>query len=89
MVADPFFSLKIAHFKATIRTIVHPYMYCNIRSSRSGGFCYDSASNPLAILGTSLNVLGDRWHFADVTEKNQPKSAGCGISGNARWHIAL
>jgi hypothetical protein len=58
----------------------------------SGGFCYDSASNPLAILGTSHNGLGDRWHIVDGTEKNPPKSAGCGISGKAlwadRWHTA-
>jgi hypothetical protein len=46
----------------------------------------------LAILGTSRNGLGDRWHIADGTEKNPPKSAGCGLSGKApwadRWHIA-
>jgi hypothetical protein len=34
----------------------------------------------LAILGNSRNGLGDRWHIADGTEKNPPKSAGCGIS---------
>jgi hypothetical protein len=46
----------------------------------------------LAILGNSRNGLGDRWHIADGTEKNPPKSAGFGISGKApwadRWHIA-
>jgi hypothetical protein len=44
----------------------------------------------LAILGTSRNGLGDRWHIAAITEKkNPPKSSGCGISGKAPWHIAL
>jgi hypothetical protein len=46
----------------------------------------------LAILGISRNGLGDRWHIADGTEKNLPKSAGCGIWRKApwadRWHIA-
>jgi hypothetical protein len=27
------------------------------------------ASNPLAILGTLSNGLGDRWHITDGTEK--------------------
>jgi hypothetical protein len=46
----------------------------------------------LASLGTSRNRLGDRWQIADDTEKNPPKSAGCGISRKApwadRWHFA-
>jgi hypothetical protein len=49
------------------------------------------ASNHLAILGTSRNGLGNHWHMADATEKNSPKSAGCGISRKDpwadRWHI--
>jgi hypothetical protein len=36
--------------------------------------------------------LGDSLYIADGTEKNPPKSAGCGISHKApwadRWHIA-
>jgi hypothetical protein len=43
--------------------------------------CYDSASNPLAILGTSHNGLGDLWHIADSTEKKSAKI--CRL-----WHIA-
>jgi hypothetical protein len=54
-----------------------------------GGLCYNSASNPLAILGTSHNGLGDSWHIADVTLKKSQKSASCYISGNAPWHIVL
>jgi hypothetical protein len=32
---------------------------------------YYSASNPLAILGTLRNGLGDRWHIAAGTEKTR------------------
>jgi hypothetical protein len=31
----------------------------------------------LAILGTSRNGLGDRWHIAAGIEKTPPNSAGC------------
>jgi hypothetical protein len=52
-------------------------------------FCYGSASDPLVILGTSHNGLGDRLHIAAGTEQ---KPAGCGISVKAPWadcwHIA-
>jgi hypothetical protein len=58
----------------------------------SGGFCNNSTSNPLAILGTSRKGLGDHWHITAGTEKKPPKSDGCGISANAPWadcwHIA-
>jgi hypothetical protein len=69
MFANPFFRLNIGRFKATVLRVVHPSMLNRVFGS--SGFCYDSASNPLAILGTSRNGLGDRWHIVDGSEKNR------------------
>jgi hypothetical protein len=67
MVVNPFFLLKIARLKVTVRTVsIHQ---CKNWFTRSGGFCYDSANNPLASVGNSRNGWGDRWHIAAVTAR--------------------
>jgi hypothetical protein len=81
MVANPFFRLKIARRKATVHTVHR----CKNRFSRTGGFCYDLAPNPL----TSVRNLRNVWATVGISHcggrvrsyKNPPKSPGCSISG--------
>jgi hypothetical protein len=49
MFANPFFHLKMTCCKATVHTVAQPSMF-----SRSGGFCYYSASNPLVSVVNSI-----------------------------------
>jgi hypothetical protein len=56
MVAHPFFCLKIGCPKATVRSETHSLMYSINWDSRSGGFCYNSASNTLAYRTVTASI---------------------------------
>jgi hypothetical protein len=58
MVADPFFCLKFAHLKA---------MYGKFGPPDPADL---ATTNPLAVLATSHNGLGNRWHIAAAQKKN-------------------
>jgi hypothetical protein len=93
MVANPFFRLKIGRRKTTVlRSIQYRIHRCKNRFSRSGGFFYDSASNPLESVGNLRNV----WAAVAISNcdgwvrsyKNLLKSATCSILGKVPWQIA-
>jgi hypothetical protein len=94
MFSNPFFHLKIGRFKATVHRVAHPSML------KQGGFCYDSASNPLAILGTSRNGLGDvgiprpahkkaRQNLPVVAYRAKPLGPTVGISRTAQRDMPM
>jgi hypothetical protein len=67
MNVHPFFRLKIT--VSMLCFIEESTHRCKNTVFRSGGFCYDSASNRLTSVGTSHSGWGDHWHIAAITAR--------------------
>jgi hypothetical protein len=84
MVANPFFRLKIACLKATVHT-EHNHQ-CRTWFSRSGGFCYDSASTSLAVANSPTYYCELRQHHSSgVKLGSSPKRQDSECKHFVQW----